>query len=206
MEFSDLPEEVWDYLYPQAFSKLIETQARLNDLDPYLVMGLIRQESGYNPAALSVANARGLMQLLPETAAHSSRPARVRLAERRLNDPDYNVRVGCAYLAELMKDFNGQAELALAAYNAGDFRVKDWTKKYSFPDSGIFLESIPISATRTYVEQVLRDAEIYRQLLTGTHHFAECPHAQPAAPHRPAGATRGNNVPAGPPAARTPGH
>ena len=80
MEFSDLPKEVWDFLYPQAYWKLIESQARLNNLDPYLVMGLIRQESAFSARALSVANARGLMQVLPETAAHSSRPSRTRAA------------------------------------------------------------------------------------------------------------------------------
>jgi soluble lytic murein transglycosylase len=174
MEFSDLPEEVWNFLYPQAYRELIDSQARLNNLDPYLVMGLVRQESAFNARALSVADARGLMQILPQTAAHSNRPARTRSAAWRLYDPTYNVRVGCAFLALLMKDFDGRPELALAAYNAGDFRVKDWTKKYSFRTPGMFLESIPIPATRTYVELVLRDAEVYRQLLSGSPHFATC--------------------------------
>jgi len=182
MEFSDLPREVWDFLYPQAYWKLIERQARLNKLDPYLVMGLVRQESAFNPRALSVANARGLMQILPETAAHSTRPSRTRSAARRLNDPTYNVQVGCAYLAKLFKDFDARPELALAAYNAGDFRVKEWVTKSPFPDPGESLESIPIPATRTYVELVLRDAEIYRQLLSGSPHFAECSPAQPSTP------------------------
>jgi len=182
MEFSDLPEEVWNYLYPQSYTKLIAAQARLNNLDPYLVMGLIRQESAFNAKALSVANARGLMQVLPETAAHSSRPSRTRSAGRRLYDPDYNVRVGCAYLAELLKDFDGKPELALAAYNAGDFRVRDWVKTSSLQDSALFLESIPIPATRVYVELVLRDTEIYRQLLSGSPQFAHCSPAAVSAP------------------------
>ena len=181
MEFTSLPKEVWDFLYPQAYWKLIQRQAHLNNLDPYLVMGLVRQESAFNARALSVANARGLMQLLPETAAHSNRRSRTRTAARRLNDPTYNVRAGCAYLAGLMKDFDGRPELALAAYNAGDFRVRDWLTKYTFRDSGMFLESIPIPATRTYVELVLRDAEIYRQLLSGSPHFATCSQAQASA-------------------------
>ena len=174
IEFSDLPEEVWGFLYPQAYWKLIEAQARLNHLDPYLVMGLVRQESAFNVRALSVANARGLMQILPETAAQSTRPARTRNAARRLYDPNYNVRVGCAYLAKLLKDFDGRPELAMAAYNAGDSRVKDWVKTSSLRDPAMFLETIPIPATRTYVELVLRDAEIYRQLLSGSPHFAQC--------------------------------
>ena len=205
MEFSDLPGEVWDFLYPHAYWKLIQRQARLNHLDPYLVMGLVRQESGFSARALSVANAIGLMQILPETAAHSSRPSRTRRAARRLYDPTYNVQVGCAYLAGLMKDFDGRPELALAAYNAGDFRVKDWIRKYSSRDPGMFLESIPIPATRTYVELVLRDAGIYRQLLSGSPHFAKCPQAQPSAPPRAAGATRGNSKPGSPTSRRAPG-
>jgi soluble lytic murein transglycosylase len=178
MAFADLPKEIWDFLYPQEYWKLVQSQARLNHLDPYLVMGLIRQESAFSPRALSSADARGLMQLLPETAAHSTRPSRTRAAKRRLYDPNYNVRVGCAYLAGLLKEFDGRRELAMAAYNAGDFRVKDWLAKYTFPDSGAFMESIPIPATRVYVEQVLRDAEIYRQLSSGTPHFAKCSEAK----------------------------
>jgi soluble lytic murein transglycosylase len=206
MDFSDLPEEVWDFLYPQAYRKLIERQARLNNLDPYLVMGLVRQESGFNVRALSVANARGLMQLLPETAAHGGRPSRQRSAARRLYDPTYNVRTGCAYLAGLMKDFDGRPDLALAAYNAGDFRVRDWVGKSSFRDPGMFLESIPIPATRTYVELVLRDAEIYRRLLSGSPHFAECPPMQAFASPGTAGVTRGNSMPASSPSRRAPAH
>jgi len=175
MDFPDLPKEVWDFLFPQAYAKLIDSQARLNNLDPYLVMGLVRQESAFSARALSVANAIGLMQVLPETAARSNRPARTRLAARRLYDPAYNVQVGCAYLAELLKEFGGSVERALAAYNAGENRVKDWDKKYTFRDAGTFMESIPIPATRTYVELVLRDAEIYRRLMSGSWRFATCP-------------------------------
>jgi soluble lytic murein transglycosylase len=181
MEFSDLPQEVWNFLYPQAYWKLVQQEARLNNLDPYLVMGLIRQESAFSARALSPANARGLMQLLPGTAARSNRPSRTRAAEQRLYDPAYNVKTGCAYLAELLKEFDNQPELALAAYNAGDFRVKDWESKCTFRDARMFMESIPISATRAYVEMVLRDAEIYRQLLSGSPHFAQCGAAQPTA-------------------------
>ncbi len=191
LEYSELPKEVWNILYPQAFRQLVQRQARLNKLDPYLVMGLIRQESGFNARALSEANARGLMQVLPETAAHSSRPSRVRLASRRLYDPAYNVRVGCAFLAGLLKDFGNHPEIALAAYNAGDFRVRDWTGKISPHDPDVFLESIPISATRIYVEAVLRDAEIFRQLSSGTPHFAQCSQAKASAPPRPPKVTRG---------------
>jgi soluble lytic murein transglycosylase len=197
MEFSDLPKELWDYIYPRAYWQLVQRQARVNKISPYLVMGLMRQESAFDPHALSSANARGLMQLLPETAAHSTRRSRTRTAARRLNDPSYNVRSGCAYLATMLKMFNGTPEYALAAYNAGDFRVRDWEAKYNFRDTGVFLESIPIPATRGYVEAVLRDAEVYRQLLSGSPRFALCSAAPSAVPvHHPAPRPRPHAAPA----------
>jgi soluble lytic murein transglycosylase len=173
-EFSELPREMWDLLFPQSYWKLVQRQARANRLDPYLVMGLIRQESAFSARATSFADARGLMQVLPKTASRSKRLSRIRSTGARLYNPTYNVRFGCSYLRSLLKDFDGKPELALAAYNAGDFRVKDWMKSNSFRDSSEFLEAIPIQATRVYVESVLRDAAIYRQLLTGSAKFAMC--------------------------------
>ena len=205
MDFSDLPGQVWDFLYPQAYWKLIEQEARTNNLDPYLVMGLVRQESAFSPGALSSANARGLMQVLPETAARSNRPSRTRVAARRLYDPAYNVRIGCAYFADLLKSFDAQPELALAAYNAGDSRVRDWVKRSPPRETGAFLESIPFSATRIYVEMVLRDAEIYRQLLSGSPHFAQCPAPQPSLSRPAAKAVPRGGLPARAALARIPG-
>jgi len=173
-EFSELPKEMWDLLFPQNYWSLVQRQARANRLDPYLVMGLIRQESAFSARATSSANARGLMQVLPATASRSKRASRIRSTGARLYNATYNVRFGCAYLRALLNDFDGRPELALAAYNAGDFRVRDWMKSNSFRDSLEFLEAIPIHATRVYVEDVLRDAVIYRQLLTGSAKFAMC--------------------------------
>jgi soluble lytic murein transglycosylase len=173
-EFSELPKEMWNLLFPRAYWPLVQRQARANRLDPYLVMGLIRQESAFSARATSSADARGLMQVMPTTATRSKRPARIRAAGTRLYNPTYNVRFGCSYLRSLLKDFEGKPELALAAYNAGDFRVREWLKGSPFRDSSEFLEAIPIHATRVYVEAVLRDAAVYRQLLTGTARFASC--------------------------------
>jgi soluble lytic murein transglycosylase len=173
-EFSELPREIWNLLFPQSYWKLVQRQAGANRLDPYLVMGLIRQESAFNARATSSADAHGLMQVLPKTASRSKRPSRIRSTGARLYNPTYNIRFGCSYLRSLLKDFDGQPEMALAAYNAGDYRVRDWLKSHSFRDSSEFLEAIPIRATRVYVESVLRDAAIYRQLMTGSAKFAVC--------------------------------
>jgi len=187
VDFSALPEEIWDFLYPQAYGKLIRRQALASHLDPELVMGLIRQESAFNPHALSSADARGLMQILPKTAAPHRRGSRLRAAGNRLYDPTYNVRFGCTYLKELLKQFDNRPEMAMAAYHAGDFRVKDWLSKASFPDSATFVESIPIATTRIYVEMVLRDAETYRQLSTGSPRFAVCAESKASTPQAAVG-------------------
>ncbi|PYV07134.1 MAG: hypothetical protein DMG26_01305 [Acidobacteria bacterium] len=171
---SELPREMWQWLYPRAFWSVVQRQARLNRLDPYLVMALIRQESAFNPKATSVANARGLMQVLPKTAAKGLSRRRRRGVGQRLYDPAYNIRLACRYFREMLSAFNGNVEQALAAYNAGDFRVKDWLSQRSFRDPPEFVESIPFRETRLYVETVMRDEVVYRRLLSGSPRFMKC--------------------------------
>jgi soluble lytic murein transglycosylase len=171
-EFSRLPREIWALLYPRTYQSLVARQARAHGLDPNVVMGLIRQESSFNPRATSPANARGLMQVLPRSVSRSR--ARRATAARRLYDPAYNLRIGCAYLRARLKAFDGKIEQALAAYHAGPSRVKQWTEGRDFSEPAEFLETIPIPSTRAYVERVLRDAAIYRQLIAGAAEFAEC--------------------------------
>lgn len=181
-DFPELPKEVWDWLYPRNFWSLVERQARANRLDPYLVMAVIRQESAFDPRATSAANARGLMQVLPGTASPAAaRPARGRRrtssrqrAAQRLYDPAYNVRVACRYLAELIRSYHGDLEEALAAYNAGDFRADTWLKGRNYREPAEFVESIPFRETRLYVEAVMRDAGVYRRLLSGSPRFLKC--------------------------------
>jgi len=171
-EFSELSEEIWRLLYPQEYMSLVKRYARANGLDTSLVLGVIRQESAFNPRATSIANARGLMQILPQTVSRTRR-GRARAA-RRLYDPAYNIRFGTLHLRGLLRNWNDIPEQALAAYHAGDFRVRDWLTKRSFQEPAEFLETIPIPSTRTYVEAVLRDAGIYRRLLTGEAKFRRC--------------------------------
>ncbi len=171
-DFQDLPQEIWDLLFPRPFVEVVRREARANGLDPSLVMGVIRQESAFDPHATSRANARGLMQILPQTA-HPSRRGRT-ATSKRLYDPDYNIQFGCRYLHRLVEAFNGSLEQALAAYNAGDPRVNNWAERGQFREPAEFLETIPIRETRAYVEAVLRDAEIYRRLMDGTAKFKIC--------------------------------
>ena len=171
-DFSELPGEVWSLLYPTAYWVVVEREAHARGVDPYLVMALIRQESAFNPRAVSPAHARGLMQLLVPTARtlKGGRGATV----RRLYDPVYNVRMGSNYLQHLLELNQGVFEQAMAAYHAGEDRVAGWMGEHSFSDPAEFLESIPIPATRVYVEKVVRDASIYRRLMTGVPTFQKC--------------------------------
>lgn len=171
-DFPEMPRETWALLYPTVFWGLVEQQARANSVDPYLVMALIRQESAFNPAALSGANARGLMQILPGTAR--TRKGGRGQGARRLYEPEYNVKIGTDYLHQLLELNHGVFEQAMAAYHAGEDRVNKWMSVRNFSDPEEFLETIPIPATRIYVEKVVRDAAIYRRLMTGKPEFKKC--------------------------------
>ena len=173
--FDALPKRAWDFLYPRSYWPIVRRYARAYHLDPYLVMGLIRQESAFNPRATSVAEARGLMQMMPQTIERGVRGRwRRRMMVRWLYSPGYNIRVSCRYLHDLFLMFGGNQAEALAAYNAGDTRVKQWLTNGNLQDPAMFPESIPFIDTRAYVESILRDAVIYRALLTGTAKFSSC--------------------------------
>lgn len=137
--------------------------------DPALVHAVIRQESGFDPRAVSPIGARGLMQLMPSTARMVSHRLRARYSKHRLTaDPDYNVTLGQAHLAALIEAFDGSYVMALAAYNAGPSRVKRWVETYGDPRRGSaeaaidWIESIPLDETRNYVQRVLEGLFVYR--------------------------------------------
>jgi soluble lytic murein transglycosylase len=160
-----IPLVYWRILFPQAWWDIIQRESAKNNLDPYLVASLIRQESEFNPSVVSYANAYGLMQLLPATGKQMAREEGISHFETfQLLDPEMNIRLGCRYLREMLDKLGGVPEYALAAYNAGDYRVEDW--QAAGPYSGIdeFVESIPFTQTREYVEAILRNEETYRAI------------------------------------------
>ena len=138
---------------------------RSNRLDPYLVASLIRQESEFNPLAVSRANALGLMQLLPKTGkavAHQEEMKRYTPAQ--LFTPAVNLQLGTRYFRGMVDKFGGSFEHALAAYNAGSDRVEEWMGQGKYRDSPEFVESIPFTETRDYVQAIMRNASVYKQL------------------------------------------
>ena len=160
--FTSVPSEAWHAAYPLPHSESINLWAARNGLDPMLIAGLSRQESAFDPNARSVADALGVMQLLPKTARLMARQQHVRYSTGQLFDADYNIRLGTAYFAGLKKQF-GSVEAALAAYNAGEDHVNAWTAT-PYRDIPEFVDSIPFTETREYVEIITRNAYIYRHL------------------------------------------
>lgn len=159
----DVPRSVWITAYAMPFEASIRQWSVKTGIDPMLVAGLIHQESAFEPEARSGANAYGLMQLLPSTARRLAREAKIHYSQPRLFDPDYNVHLGTLYVAGLQKQF-GNIESVLAAYNAGEDRVTQWTSGQNYREPAEFVDSIPFTETRQYVEIVTRNADIYRRL------------------------------------------
>jgi soluble lytic murein transglycosylase len=160
----NLPPPYWQALFPRPYWIDLKTYAAQNALDPYLVAALVRQESAFNPSAISHANAIGLMQLLPGVGRLVARGLKIRhFSPEMLTVPATNLRLGARYFKDMVAQF-GAVEYALAAYNAGSTRVIDWQGSAKYRDIPEFVESIPFTETREYVQAIQRNANVYRQL------------------------------------------
>jgi len=151
---------------------LVEPMLRIDNPEPALLLAVSRQESEFNQFALSQAGARGLMQLMPSTARNLAKQMKVGYQIARLtDDAGYNVKLGAYYLNGLLKNWDNNYVLALAAYNAGEARVRGWIRDWGDPRSPNidvidWIELIPFSETRNYVQRVLESVQVYRALLS----------------------------------------
>jgi soluble lytic murein transglycosylase len=150
--------------YPLADSRLDIFNCYGAKVDPLLVSALIRQESGFNVHAKSRAGALGLMQLMPETAQKIERS----VSPTEILDPKTNVRLGTYYFRTLLEQYDGDAELALAAYNAGPEKVDAWLKRYPVENRMLFFDLIPFKETRDYVALIARNYFWYMSLYGDT--------------------------------------
>jgi soluble lytic murein transglycosylase len=167
------PEDV-DRAYPDYYWPEVAAAADEAGIDPFIILAVIRQESAFAADALSAAGAVGLMQLLPQTGRTVARELGLRsFDERQLTEPRLALRLGARYLRDQVREFAvGPAaslslELALAAYNAGLDRAREWTAELPRDDVDLFIERIPFSETRAYVKLVLRNYTIYKALADG---------------------------------------
>ena len=165
LDIPDLPRKYWEALFPKPYWSDLKRSSVANGLDPYLVASLIRQESEFNPGAVSRANAVGLMQLLPKTGKAVAKEIKLkRYNASQLYTPAVNLQLGTRYFKGMVDKFGGSFEYALAAYNAGSDRVTEWLGQGKYRDPQEFVESIPFTETREYVQAIMRNASVYKQL------------------------------------------
>ena len=163
-----VPQVYWQLLFPRPYWPDLVYQSERNGLDPFLVASLIRQESEFNPGAVSRANAYGLMQLLPSVGKSVARKQGIKgFKPAQLLNPSTNLQLGTVNLKQVLDRFGGQLEYALAAYNAGDVPVRQWMADGTYKDITEFVESIPYTETREYVQAILRNRQMYRALYSG---------------------------------------
>jgi soluble lytic murein transglycosylase len=159
-----LPAEILQVIFPLTYWEAIKENAALHDLDPYMVAALILQESNYDASVRSVANAWGLMQIIPSTGRRLAASLGVkRFTTSMLTNGELNIRLGTLYFKRLIRQFGG-TYYALASYNAGENRVVRWKAERPSMDEDEFIDDIPFPETQNYVKRILGTAEDYRHL------------------------------------------
>ena len=164
------------YLYHYAYPQLTNYKNIYKDVEKELVYGVIKQESAFDPKAISRVGARGLMQIMPATASKVSKKIKLSYSKNRLtSDMQYNINIGSYYLNSLIEEYDSYL-LALIGYNAGPRRIKRWIKRFGDPrknniDEVSWIEKIPIKETRLYVKIVLSNLQVYRQKNQNSKHL-----------------------------------
>jgi hypothetical protein len=162
LESVRLPNFLSGIIFPRQYQDLVAAYSREHEVDPGLVLALIREESFFRSDVRSPANAYGLMQLLHGTARQVADGSGLKVKAKDLYDPEINIRLGLQYLKTLLDKYDGRLYLALAAYNAGPHRVDQWLQDFPDADEEEFIEMIPFSETRNYVKNILRNYFFYK--------------------------------------------
>jgi soluble lytic murein transglycosylase len=156
---------VWQVAYPNAYRDVITRWAKVYGVPPDLMQALMREESALDPLVLSAAGAVGLTQLMPATASRLAHKLGLGpMGAVALQNPDINIRLGTAYLGELLARYGGREALAVAAYNAGEGAVDRWLQLREGEPLDVFVEDIPVAETRNYVKRVLTSEATYHAL------------------------------------------
>lgn len=179
--FAAVNEKFWQLAFPIPYRASLEKYARQAEIDPFVFAGLIRQESEFNASVVSRSNAYGLSQILPSTGQDLARRVGMKgFSARMLFDPSTNIHLGTYYIRHLLNSLEGNWHEALAAYNGGRTRVIKWRTFAQYREPAEFIETIPFDETRGYVQAVLRNAAVYKQLYEGKP--AEIAYPDPPAP------------------------
>ena len=162
-------KDIGQFLFPISYSQVISREAKGTGLDALLVTAVVRTESGFNPIAVSAKGARGLMQIMPETGQYvAKKEGFPEFKAELLFDPEYNVKIGVAYINELYQEYRGDTVLVLAAYNAGRGNVNKWLQQQSWTGELSNIDRIPFPETRQFIRKVLFYQKIYRFLYDST--------------------------------------
>jgi soluble lytic murein transglycosylase len=154
-------EKAWQVAFPRPYSDIVQSEAKSNRVDPALVYAVMREESAFDPDAVSLANAYGLMQLIVPTAKTLAKRDKITVTPTTLRRPKVNVALGCRMLAQLSERFSDNALLAIPAYNAGPGRPARWVKERPSADFDLWVELVPFPETRRYTKRVLSSRAVY---------------------------------------------
>lgn len=161
-------------LYPLSYREYIKQYSQEYELDPFLVAAVINVESKYHEEATSSKNARGLMQIGEQTGQWASEELNIEdYEENLLYDPETNIRIGTWYLNKLNKEFRGNLDLVLAAYNGGSGNVNKWLKSEEYSKDGESLDQIPFQETENYLKKVKLNYSLYRRFYKKEMHKVE---------------------------------
>ena len=163
LEVGEYP--LWELAYPRPYWSQLKSYAHQAGIDPYFALAIMREESHFDPQALSSSKAIGLMQLLPSTAKEIAKRKKIKLKEREeIFDPELNTKLGTFYLGRLANKFNSELIYTAGGYNAGPKNMSKWINRWNGNSLDDFVEQIPFKETRKYVKRVYRSYKLYKQI------------------------------------------
>ena len=173
----NIPHRFWEILYPLKYWDAFKAAAAKQNVDPYVLVAITRQESGFEPSTVSNAGAVGLMQIMPAEAGTIATKAGLPPPSReQLFDPATNIEIGAAEFAQKLASVQNNLILAVAAYNAGEDAVGRWLAHTPIDDIDLFVEAIPYAETRLYVKTVTRNRFEYRRIYESSTNHSEPSH------------------------------
>ncbi len=165
-QLEELPLELWESLYPLYYEDMIKERALEYEIDPLLVLAMIREESRFNTWDESVAGARGLMQIIFSTGEWIAQKINLEeFNDEMLFDPEINIDLGCWYINYLKGRFSNDSILVISGYNAGPGTTGKWLKQYDRSDLDNFVENVPYSETREHIKKVMKSYQMYKRLV-----------------------------------------
>lgn len=150
--------------FPMKYTDIIRREAKSQGVDKFLVAALIKAESNFDTKAVSAAEAKGVMQLTDETAAFCAEKMGITLNDGDIYKPEINIKLGVCYLKRMLEMYQDDEDMAIAAYNAGEGRVREWLNDPEYSTDGEKLDNIPYEETKKHVEKIRMYKKIYSVL------------------------------------------